>query len=101
MAITSFKDQTASDIFHGINSKAARRIPQRVWAAAQRRLSMLHAAASTTDLSLPGLHFEPLKHDRPGFYSIRVNDQFRILFQFANGVATNVSIEDFHGRRQT
>ena len=101
MAIKSFADQTTSDVYHGINSKAARRIPQRVWPAAQRKMTLLHNATQTSDLSLPGLHFEPLKHHRPGFNSIRVNDQYRIVFQFTNGDAHNVGIEDFHGRRQT
>jgi proteic killer suppression protein len=101
MAITSFANDTTADIYHGINSKAARRIPQRVWKAAQRKLSLLHVATSTQDLTLPGLHFEPLKYDRPGFNSIRVNDQYRIVFQFAKGDASNVLIEDFHGRKQT
>jgi proteic killer suppression protein len=101
MAIQSFGDQTTSDIYHGINSKAARRIPQRVWPAAQRKMSVLHVAKDTRDLSLPGMHFEPLKHDRPGYNSIRVNDQYRIVFQFASGDAYDVTIEDFHGRRQT
>lgn len=102
MAIKSFADQGTSDVYHGINSKAARRIlPQRVWKAAQRKLTLLHVAKQTTDLNLPGMHFEPLKYDRPGFNSIRINDQYRIVFQFTNGDAFNVGIEDFHGRKQT
>lgn len=101
MAIKSFADQTTSDVFHSINSKAARRIPQRVWKAAQRRMVALQAATRTLDLSLPGMHFEPLKHDRPGFNSIRVNDQYRITFRFVNGDAYDVALEDFHGRGQT
>ncbi len=101
MAIKSFADQTTSDVFHGINSKASRRIPQRVWSAAQRRLTLLNVATQPADLSAPGLHFESLKYDRPGYYSIRANDQFRIVFQFVNGDAFNVAIEDFHGRKQT
>ena len=101
MAIKSFADPTTSDIYHGLNTKAARRIPQRVWPAAQRKMTMVNIATKTADLSLPGLHFEPLKHDRPGYNSIRVNDQYRIVFQFTNGDAYDVRIEDFHGRRQT
>lgn len=101
MAIKTFADDITSDIYHGLNSKAARRIPQSVWKAAQRKLTMLNVAKQTSDLSLPGLHFEPLKHDRPGYNSIRVNDQYRIVFQFTNGDAYDVAIEDFHGRRQT
>lgn len=101
MAIKSFADQTTADVYHSINSKAARRIPNRVWNAALRKLTALHGATKTLDLNLPGMHFESLKYDRVGFYSIRVNDQYRIVFQFENGDAFNVRIEDFHGRRQT
>jgi proteic killer suppression protein len=107
MAIKTFADDTTSDIYHGINSKAARRIPERVWNAARRKMDLLNAAKDTRDLSLPGAHFEPLKHDRPGFNSIRVNDQYRIVFRFVKvegqpqGDAYDVKIEDFHGRKQT
>jgi proteic killer suppression protein len=99
MAIKSFADQATSDIFHGINSKHSRRIPQRVWTAARRKLDALQVASQTLDLNLRGMQFEPLKHDRPGYNSIRVNDQYRLIFQFQNGDAFNVAIEDFHGRR--
>jgi proteic killer suppression protein len=99
MAIKSFGDDTTSDIFHGNNSKAARRIPQDQWKSAQRKLTVLHNAKTTQDLSLPGLHFEPLKYDRPGFNSIRVSDRYRIIFRFDNGDAFDVTIENFHGRK--
>lgn len=101
MAIKTFGNQTTSDVYDGINSKFSRQIPQRVWKAAQRKLTALNAARDTRDLSLPGMQFEPLKHHRPGYNSIRINDQFRILFQFTDGDAYDVAIEDFHGRKQT
>lgn len=101
MAIKSFADQTTSDIYDGLNTKAARRIGQLVWKAAQRKLTTLHTATTTQDLSLPGLHFETLKWDRPGYNSIRVNNQYRIVFRFEQGDAYDVRLEDFHGRKQT
>ncbi len=95
MAIKSFKSQTAQDIFLGDNTKAARKVAQKAWTAASRRLQLLHTAAKLSDLSMiPGLRFEPLKHDRPGFYSIRVNDQYRITFRFEDGEAYDVEVED-------
>src|SRR5437868_5827322 len=99
MAIKSFADDTTSDIYNGTNSKAARRIPQDAWKPAQRKMSLLHNARTTQDLSLPGLHFEPLKYDRPGFNSIRVNDRYRVIFKFENGDAFDVAIENYHGRK--
>ena len=99
--IRSFADQTASDIHNGLNTKEARRVPREIWKIAQRKLSMLNSATSTQDLSLPGLRIEPLKHDRPGFYSIRINDIYRIIFRFEKGDAYEVSVESFHGRKQS
>ena len=96
MAIKTFANQTTADVAHEINSKAARRIPQRVWKTAQRKLDLLNAATQTTDLSLPGLHFEPLKHHRPGFNSIRINDQWRISFVWKDDGPHDVEIADYH-----
>jgi plasmid maintenance system killer protein len=47
------------------------------------------------------MHFEPLKYDRPCYNSIRVNDRYRIVFTFVNGDAYDVTIENFHGRKQS
>lgn len=96
MPIKSFADETTSDIYYGINSKAARRIPQRVWKAAQRKMSLLNAATKTADLNLPGMATESLKYTQPGYFSIRVNDQYRITFQFVNGDAYDVKLSDPH-----
>ena len=49
----------------------------------------------------PGLSFEPLKYDRPGFYGIRVNLRYRLIFKFENGDAYAVGIENYHGRKTT
>ena len=45
---------------------------------------------------LPGLHLEPLKADRKGQYSIRINDRYRICFEWRDGDAYNVEIVDYH-----
>jgi toxin HigB-1 len=100
MAIKSFADQTSADIAAGINSKHARRIPQRVWTAAATRFAVLDSAEVLTDIALPAWRLEPLKHHRPGFYSIRVNDQYRILFRFEKGNAYDVEVADYHGGRR-
>jgi proteic killer suppression protein len=96
--LKTFANETTRDIHRGENTKAARRIPQRVWTAAQRRLSALDAATSLTDLRLPGFALEPLKHTMRGFYSIRINDQYRLLFRFEQGDAYDVEVADYHGR---
>ena len=60
------------------------------------RLRFLHAATSLSDLRLPGLHLEPLKADSKGQYSIRINDRYRICFEWRDGDAYNVEIVDYH-----
>ncbi len=54
--------------------------------------------AETLDVltALPGNRFEKLKGDRKGYYSIRINDQWRVVFQWQEGSAMNVTIEDYH-----
>ena len=64
---------------------------------ARRKLRMLHNAQNLNDLRAPPANrLEALKGDRPGQYSIRINDQYRICFQWAHGDATEVEIVDYH-----
>ena len=98
MPIQNFADRTAADVFHNINSKDARKVPQDVWSPARRRLALLNSAHDLRDLSQPGLMLEPLKHNRPGFYSMRITLRYRIIFRFEGGNAYDVSIENYHGR---
>jgi proteic killer suppression protein len=66
-------------------------------AAAERKLQMLDSAADLADLrSPPGNRLEKLGGDRKGEYSIRVNDQWRICFRWADGGAHDVVIVDYH-----
>jgi toxin HigB-1 len=94
--IATFADAGTEDIFNGRNTKAARRIPKDLWRIAARKLSTLDYATDLRDLSTPGNNLEKLKGDLAGKYSIRVNDQFRIVFNFDRGEATHVVIADYH-----
>jgi toxin HigB-1 len=94
--IASFADAGTEDIFNGTNTKAARGIPKDLWRIAARKLSTLDYAADLRDLSTPGNNLEKLKGALAGKYSIRINDQFRIVFNFDRGEATNVVIADYH-----
>ena len=69
---------------------------QSIEKAARIKLLLLDAATSLEDLELPGLRLESLKGDRKGQYSIRINDQFRICFEWRSGDAFNVEIVDYH-----
>ena len=58
---------------------------------------ILHATNQLRDLrSPPGNRLEKLKGDRLNFYSLRVNQRWRIVFRFENGNALDVSVEDYH-----
>lgn len=69
---------------------------QSIERTARIRLEILNAATSLRDLELPGLRLEALQGDRKGQYSIRINDQFRICFEWLDGHAYNVEIVDYH-----
>jgi toxin HigB-1 len=64
---------------------------------AKRKLDHLHAAASLADLAaVPGNRLEALRGDREGQYSIRINEQWRICFEWKDGEAFAVEIVDYH-----
>jgi toxin HigB-1 len=96
LVIKSFADPATEDIYNGTNTKAARRIDQRVWPILVRKLDFLNAATSLNDLKSPGNQLEKLKDDWRGYWSIRVNDQYRIIFRFVDGNALDVSCRDIH-----
>ena len=96
--ILDFRDEATADIFNGVRSTAARRcLPQSLWAAARRKLDRLDVATELQDLAdPPGNRLEALKGDHDGYFSIRVNDQFRVVFRFERGDARQVHIVDYH-----
>ena len=69
---------------------------QAIEKAARIRLELLDAATSLSDLRLPGLRLEALRGDRKGQFSIRINDQFRICFNWRGRDAYDVEIVDYH-----
>jgi proteic killer suppression protein len=95
--ILDFADKTTEDIYDGLDSKAARRIPQTVWAVAVRKLDMLNAASDLRDLRVPPANrLEVLKGKWSGYHCIRINDQYRIVFRWIDGNAKDVLITDYH-----
>jgi len=76
-----------------------RRIPRfvNIEAAAVRKLAVLNRVVHVDELRIPpGNRLEALQADRCGQWSIRINDQWRICFRFADGRATDVEIVDYH-----
>ncbi|MCS6954428.1 MAG: type II toxin-antitoxin system RelE/ParE family toxin [Bryobacteraceae bacterium] len=84
-----------TDVQLSLDRKSSRRFHS-IEKAARIRLELLDAATSLRDLELPGLRLEALKGDRKGQHSIRINDQFRICFEWRDGDAHNVEIVDYH-----
>jgi proteic killer suppression protein len=75
----------------------SRRLPPEIRTRAAMRLTQLDAATKLDDLRFPPSNrLEPLKGERKGQWSIRINDQWRICFRFAAGDAWDVEIVDYH-----
>jgi proteic killer suppression protein len=95
--IVSFGDKTTADIFHGHDTKAARRIAQALWTRIQAKLDLLNASATLDDLRMPRSNrLEKLRGDWAGFYSVPVNDQYRVVFRFVSGSALDVRCTDYY-----
>jgi toxin HigB-1 len=92
--IRSFADAQTERLFQRLPVKKLARAVQR---AALRKLVLLDAAEALEDLRVPpGNRLEKLAGDRAGQYSIRVNDQWRICFQWSDRDAFEVEITDYH-----
>ncbi len=92
--IGSFADEETRKIHGGISSRVLPRDIQRV---ARRKLIYIDDAENLQDLlAPPGNRLEKLRGDRKGQYSIRINDQWRICFDWKNNRAENVEIVDYH-----
>ena len=95
--IESFGNALAEDLFDDKNSKATKAFPPELRRVARRKLQYLHEAADLRDLkSPPGNRLEGLKGDLKGFHSIRINDQWRVVFRWSSGNAFDVQIVDYH-----
>lgn len=95
--IVSFANKLAEDLFEDKNSKEVRSFPNELHKAARRKILYLHEAAELTDLKIPpGNKLEALKGNRAGFHSVRINDQWRVIFKWNNGNIEDVSVEDYH-----
>ncbi|NTU42606.1 MAG: type II toxin-antitoxin system RelE/ParE family toxin [Nitrospirales bacterium] len=94
--ILSFNDEETEFIWRGSFSKKIR-LPTNLHNLARRKLRMIAAAVTLETLRIPpNNRLEALKGDREGQWSIRINDQWRICFEWQNGSAYNVEITDYH-----
>ncbi len=92
--IKNFIDKDTEKLYRtGKNKK----FPPNIWKRAVRKLDMIRRAKTLEDLKIPPSNrLEALKGDLEGFYSIRINEQYRIIFRFENGDAYDVAIVDYH-----
>jgi toxin HigB-1 len=92
--IQNFKDKETQKIFERLRS---RKLPSDIQQVALRKLRMINRAETLQDLRVPPANrLERLVGDQEGQYSIRVNDQWRICFEWQDGEALDVEIVDYH-----
>lgn len=95
--IASFGDKATAALYHDGRGKAAGKFPPDVARAAIRKLDALNSAVELRDLrSPPGNRLEALRGDLVGHYSIRVNDQWRVVFRWMDGDAHEAKVIDCH-----
>lgn len=95
--IESFGKRLAEELFYDRRSKATRAFPPELLRTARRKILYLHEAADLNDLRVPpGNRLEALKGRSKGRYSIRINDQWGVVFRFERGTALDVAVLDCH-----
>ena len=92
--IKGFGDKESEKIWNGIRSK---KLPSEIQNVARRKLRMINNAQDINDLRVPPANrLEKLKGDMSKYHSIRINNQWRIIFNWKNNDAYEVSIVDYH-----
>jgi len=92
--INSFKCKETEKIFQG---QISRKFPADIHKRSFNKLAAIHVSKTLEDLKVPPSNqLEPLKGDRFGQYSIRINDKYRICFEWKDGIADEVEIVDYH-----
>ena len=92
--IKSFADKETDKIWNGNQS---RKLPVNIQSVARRKLRILNNAQNINDLRIPPAnHLEKLSGNFGGFFSIRINNQWRIMFKWENDNAFEVQIIDYH-----
>lgn len=92
--IRTFKDKETRKVFEG---RLSRKLPHDIQPMAERKLIMLHRSLNLNDLRVPPSNrLEALKGDRAGQHSMRINDQWRICFEWRDDGVYDVEITDYH-----
>lgn len=92
--IKSFGDRETEKIWNGLRSK---KLPNEIQETARRKLRMINSSQDVVDLRIPPANrLEKLKGDLQDWYSIRINNQWRIIFKWIANDAYEASIVDYH-----
>ena len=92
--IKSFGSKDTEQLF---NREGIKKLSPVLWKRARNKLLIINAATSEKDLIIPpGNHFEKLEGDKKGWCSIRINDQWRVIFKWKEENAFDVTIVDYH-----
>mgnify|MGYP001371399198 CR=1 FL=1 len=96
--IKSFKNQATEDIFNGTRSKKSLKLlPNELHEQAAFKLDLINITGNLNDLRVPPSNrLEKLTGNRKGFHSLRINDQWRIIFRWSADGAEDVEILDYH-----
>jgi proteic killer suppression protein len=96
--IRTFADGATEDLFNGVDSRRARAAcPASLWPVVRRKLTQLNRVRDLRELAVPpGNRLERLHGDRDGQHSIRINQQYRVCFQWEDGYADQVEVADYH-----
>lgn len=91
--IATFKCRDTQDLFEG--KRVARFV--NIETVAIRKLVMINRAVTLDDLRIPPSNrLKPLLGDKAGYWSVRINDQWRVCFRFVDGQAFDVEVVDYH-----
>ncbi len=92
--IKTFKDEETQKVYGRLFSL---KLPHSIQRVALRKLRMLNNAENLADLRVPPANrLEKLSGERTGQYNIRINDQWRVCFEWTDNNAYNVEITDYH-----
>lgn len=95
--IRSFADDLTRKVALGVHDKRTAKLPPEILPIARRKLDMIHFSQVLQDLRVPPANrLESLKGKLAGYFSIRINDQWRIIFKWVDNAAENVQITDYH-----
>jgi toxin HigB-1 len=95
--IINFRSRFAQDIYDGSSTSKSRKFPKPITGKTLRLLDQLNIVTQIDELLIPpSNHLEKLKGELSGYWSLRINRQWRIIFQWNGKEVSNVDILDYH-----